>query len=315
MRRQPDDGPASPLSPQAEELLATAPPRGVPGPVNRLTSPLFRKVAARRSRHSVVTAMKDFTGHTRSLRVGSVPVTAFDPEGTTEGDDGDFIVYVHGGAFLIGDEVDAIAPRLAQLTSMPTFSVGYGLAPGTVYPGAREQVLSVWAELTARRTGRGVLVGTSAGGNLALSAIQTAQDGSRAVSPLAAVLISPWADLTPPDERRLVNEGRDPLIKWNGMLDKAARAYLAGHDCSDPEVSPVGASFRGLAVPVMITTGTADLFAPDCHALCSVLEAFDVPVELDDVSGLWHAYQGFAWIPEAREGLTRIAHFIANSLR
>lgn len=306
------------VSAKAQRVLATAPPGGIPGPISPLTAPLFREIVDRRNRPAQDAADRSFMGQVMTTTVAGVPTTRLTPAGSATADDAPMIVYVHGGAFMFGHPVDPLILKLASATCLTVHSIKYDLVPEARFPAAINQAVAVWDALTAHRRGPVILAGCSAGGNLALVLIQHLLAEKNAERntvklPDGVVLVSPWADLTPPDQSRLRNEGIDPLIRWRGMLDKTAAAYANGNPLTDPGISPLSARYVGLAAPTLITTGSLDLFEPDCIRLAKALERDGVPVTLDYAEGLWHVYQAHPDLPETSESIERIAEFIAET--
>ncbi|MER7559885.1 alpha/beta hydrolase fold domain-containing protein [Nocardioides sp. NPDC126508] len=277
------------------------------------------------------TALANFDGNIVEDSVAGVRVTRITPRATSTAGSGGgpadesgkpFIVYVHGGAFLLGRPVDPIVLALTTSTGLPAVSVHYDLIPEQRYPGALDQVTAVWHALTSTRSGSPLLVATSAGGNLVLAQlsriVSDLPGGAAGVAhPAGVVLFSPWADLTPPDSHdssRMVNEGRDPLVRWNGMLDRAASLYAGTEPMSAPAVSPVNGRFQGLRAPVLLTTGSQDLIEPDCERLVEALRRDGVTVTLDSTPGLWHAYQAEPDLPETAASIERVTAFITKAL-
>ncbi|WP_139977246.1 alpha/beta hydrolase fold domain-containing protein [Nocardioides litoris] len=303
-----DGSPAPDLSDRAAEVLRTAPPAAIPVPLNRLTIHLVRLAVRRRSRELLAEARALHPVRTSRTEVGVCPVTVVEPAAH---DADEVLVYLHGGAFVLGEPVDPVVVQLAARTGLRCLSVHYPLAPERRAPAALDRVETAWRALTADRPGRPLLVGTSAGGNLALGLVQRLlADGSTAVQPSALALLSPAADLHDFAGDRLANEGLDPVIRWTGMLDKALPAYLGDRPADDPEVSPVLGDYTGLTCPVLLTTAGVDLLRPDVVALARTLEAQGVDVRLDDQPSLWHLYQQQAVMPEAQASVGRLVAFL-----
>src|SRR3546814_4425646 len=83
-----------------------------------------------------------------------------------------------------------------------------------------------------------ILVGDSAGGNLALSTCQRAAQID-APRPTAVVLFSPWVDLSLASPSLEANQSVDPFFN-TGRLSGLLGAYLqAAEDPSGPDVSPI----------------------------------------------------------------------------
>lgn len=304
------------LSPGAQAVLATAPPDRLPFPVNRVTARVMRAVFARRRQPDLDAALTRWPVTTSRTTCGGHPVTELRPvESEAAGAAGDHLVYVHGGGFVVGAPVDPLVVGLTAETGLPCTSVHYPFAPAAQYPLALDRVDAVWTELVRTRPGRPVLVGTSAGGNLALGLLQRLLSrGDAATLPVAVVLFTPAADLREPEPGALDNDGVDPMIRWDGQIDRSLAAYVGDADRDDPAVSPVLGDYLGLTAPTLLVTGSTDLLHDQVTRLAEVLAGQGVPVEVDDVPGLWHAYQQWVELPEARASIERVAAFVTGVL-
>lgn len=301
------------LSPEATAFLAKNKAARFPGAVTAWKVRLFRRLYARQGAKSVRRALDARAPHLTRDRVAKVPVVSLDPVPAGSAPDSDYLVYIHGGAFVVGSAVDELAIELSAATGLPAYSIDYDLSPEVRYPRALHQCHDVWQALTSERPGRPVLVGASAGGNLALALLLLLLKESGTL-PAAAVLVTPWTDLSATGESRARNEGKDPIIRWHGQLDKAAAVYADQASLADPLVSPVHGDWHGLAAPTLITTGTLDLFESDCTRLHESMQAHGVPVTIDVADGLWHGYQAEADLPEARRSIEAIGRFIGDAL-
>lgn len=300
------------LSPEALRFQQQSSAARIPGPLLRPTAALARALLRRRGAPALDRARRGFDGTTERRTHDGVPTEVLlhrssDPAA-------DYLVHLHGGAFLLGDAVDPVVLQLAAATGLDAVCVDYSLTPGARFPVALDECWRAWRAVTAERTGRPVLVGVSAGGNLALGLLQRLLEAPDATLPAAVVLVTPWTDLSATGESRERNEGVDPLIRWDGQLDKAAAAYAGGRDVADPLLSPVHASWQGVRVPTLVTTGTRDLFESDCRRLHDAMLRDGVPVTLDVAEGMWHAYQALPHLPEARESVRRTTDFVRSAL-
>ena len=111
----------------------------------------------------------------------AVPIRVFVPEQEPRG----IAVYLHGGAWVMGSiaESDTLARRLAAGSGYVVVAVDYRLAPEHTYPAAVHDTEAVvrWAAQQRQAHGLGadaplVLIGDSAGGNLATVAARRARD-------------------------------------------------------------------------------------------------------------------------------------------
>lgn len=308
-----DEHNAEPLSDAARAMLASAPPASIPVPLNAVFSPMIRALTRRKNKGTIADALRRHQVGVGTTDHAGSAVTELTPRDHSRAEADDYLVYVHGGAFVVGEPVDSISIGLTAATGLTCFSLHYGLAPATQFPKSLHELEKAWDAVVSGRRGRPVLVATSAGANLALGVLRRLLERAGVALPAAVVLFSPAADLHDFDSARLVNEGLDPVVKWHGMLDKALAAYLGGHDPDDPRVSPILADFTGLTVPTLLVTAERDLLRPDVMNLARRLEQHGVPVEVDDAPGLWHAYQQTP-SPEADASLDRVRRFISTHL-
>jgi monoterpene epsilon-lactone hydrolase len=158
-----------------------------------------------------------------------------------------------------------------------------------------------------------VVIGASAGGSLALSMVQRLREKGSAL-PRAMALVTPWSELGPIGDTYEANEGRDPIIRWNGQLDQAAAAYAGLTSYDDPLISPIHADYDDTFPPSLITSGTRDLFLSNCVRLYWKLRRAGAQTELLVWEGMWHAFLGDPELPEAKECRDEIAAFLWKAL-
>jgi acetyl esterase/lipase len=106
----------------------------------------------------------------------------------------------------------------------------------------------------------------------------------------------------------------DPMVRGDD-LGRWAAAYR-GRGASDaPAVSPLFADLRGLP-PLHIEVGTAEVLLDDARRVAAAARAAGVEVSLheaEDMIHVWHFFAGV--VPEADEGIARVAGFIATRAR
>jgi acetyl esterase/lipase len=130
------------------------------------------------------------------MTLGGVPVLEISvPEASADA----ALLYFHGGVFAPSSARASagLGCLLARQARANVLSVDYRLAPEHPYPGATDDALGSYRGLleTGIRPERIVLFGESARGALALGTLVAARDAGLA-QPAAAVLYSPWVDLT-----------------------------------------------------------------------------------------------------------------------
>ena len=255
---------------------------------------------------------------------------------------GAVILYAFGGAFLVGSPEDdfSMTSRLAAFTGLPICVPRYRLAPENPFPAGRDDLLVCYAALLkADLSRRIVLVGESAGGNLALRLTLDAMKPDPMLSctpPVALVLMSPWIDLTHSGDSHKTLQNHDPTLSVDHFLHPAAGAYVgvdpAGGNTEEessaddvmkrlaaPQVSPLldtfpqpsGASSGVHFPPTFISSGTRDLLLSDCVRLATkIRRAGAAKVELHVAEGLFHVYEWYPQFAESAESLKTIADFI-----
>ncbi len=130
--------------------------------------------------------------------------------------------------------------------------------------------------------------------------------------PAAAVLLSPWVDLTLSGGTLDANEAGDYC--WRRALEIYARNYLADLDPRHPLASPLYANLAGLP-PLLIQAGGAETLLDDSRALSERALAADVEVGLDVTEGAIHVFQAFApMVPDSNEAIQRIGAFLKQKL-
>lgn len=227
------------------------------------------------------------------------------------------ILYLHGGAYTI------CSPRTHRgLTSSLSREVGvrvlvadYRLAPENPFPAAVEDAVSVYRWLIEGGTSPEniAVVGDSAGGGLTVATLVALRDREIPL-PVAAVTISPWADLEMTGESMTTKADVDPMITRE-RLKESADAYLNGVDARDPLASPLYADLTGLP-PLFIHVGGRETLLDDSSRLEERARAAGVDVTLeieDEMIHVWHVFAGLA--PECDEGVRRVASFLNPYLR
>ncbi|MFQ6397357.1 alpha/beta hydrolase [Nocardia sp. KC 131] len=233
------------------------------------------------------------------------------PRQVTGGDT--YAIFLHSGGYFLGDARDELAVLMADALEMPLISIQYRLAPEAPFPAALDDAIAAYSAIVAERPSKFVLVGASAGGGLALALMQRIRELGLP-EPVGLGLMAPWTDLARVGTGEHSLEGRDPLIRWRGQLDRAVRAYAAGTSVADPLLSPVHAPNLQGFPPSMIVTGTRDLFLSDCVRMYWALRAADAPSHLRIWESMWHTFCDQPDIPEAVDCRKEVATFLRKTL-
>lgn len=225
------------------------------------------------------------------------------------------ILYFHGGGFRLGSIAShrELIGRIAQETRSRVLAVDYRLAPEHRFPAPVDDALAAYLYLLAQGIDPGtiVMIGDSAGGNLALAAMLSLRLRKLPL-PKAAVLMSPWTDMEATGASYVSRAGVDP-IHQRSMILGLARSYLGDHDPRDPKASPVHADLTGLP-PLLIQVGDRETVRDDSLMLARNAEAAGVDVTLQVWDGMIHVFQLFPEIPQAHDAIQSIARFIDAQL-
>lgn len=217
------------------------------------------------------------------------------------------IVFIHGGAYMLGSAqaYRGFASQLAVRTGYSTFVLDYPLAPEHPFPTAPDRVIELLKSLIDSGIEHIALVGDSAGAALSLVALQHPQLVKKI---RAAVLFSPWTDLTFSGASFNDPNTRDPIFQPSILRDAAA-AYLQGTSAEDQRASPLFAQYS-LLPPLVIQVGTEELLLDDATRLAAQLAEHDGEVQLDTYQGMHHVFQRDIRLDAARHALDFAASFI-----
>ena len=132
--------------------------------------------------------------------------------------------------------------------------------------------------------------------------------------PDAAVVLSPWTDLTLSGESMDTHHEVDPFENRD-VLGRYAREYLARpEDAANPLASPLFADLAGLP-PLLVQVGDAEVLLSDSTDLAKRATAAGVDVTLTVFPEMTHVFQAWAAIlPEGREAIEQIGAFLRERI-
>ncbi|WP_329264280.1 alpha/beta hydrolase [Streptomyces sp. NBC_01478] len=224
--------------------------------------------------------------------LGGVPVVTV---GTPANDPATVLLYLHGGAYVIGSAADAagLAAEVSRRTGARAVCVDYRLAPEHPFPAAVDDALAVYRALLDDGVPSSAIafVGESAGGGLVAATLVAAKDAGLP-QPSSAAVFSPWADLTVSGDSAKSKADVDASLTPEGLRTRA-RDYLGDTDPTDPHASPVFAELTGLA-PLFIQVGSYEILLDDAVRLAARAAEHDVHVELQVWPQVPHVFQAFA---------------------
>lgn len=239
-----------------------------------------------------------------------VPATvATGPTGSSER----VVLYLHGGGYVIGtaNGYRATGAALAEAADAQVFLLDYRLAPEHPFPAAVEDATAAyrWLMEQGHRPESIALAGDSAGGGL-VAATLLALKAAGTPLPAAAVLMSPWTDLTISGESIDSRAEHDPIVSRD-MLTLLAGLYLGeDDDPRTPTASPLHGDLTGLP-PLFVLVGTSETLHDDARRFADKASAAGVDVTWEVGEDMYHVWPVFSSIlPEGREALERIGRFV-----
>jgi len=242
-------------------------------------------------------------------RLGGIPVVNIDVDSA---DPEQVILYFHGGAYAVGTAASSVglASDLGRSAKARVVSVDYRLAPEHPYPAALEDAVAVYRGLLASGVSPSAIAiaGESAGAGL-VAATLLAVKRAGVPLPSAAVMMSPWVDLTLSGDSMCEKAALDPALTPDG-LKRRASDYVGKGDPADGLFSPIFADLTGLP-PLLVQVGSHEILLDDATRLAARAAAADVAVTLQVTPQVPHVFQAFAsMLDEAGTALTQAGDFL-----
>ena len=235
-------------------------------------------------------------------------------------------LYIHGGAFMAGSPKGyrVLTDKLSEITNSAVLAIDYRLMPENKRLDSvadcrisYDWMLGNGPQGPDSLAPTAVFVaGDSAGGNLTLALLAWIRDTRRA-APNAALALSPVTDARFVSPSIRGNLDSDvilrPLAKrlaWvPGFLVGLAARYLAGHNASDPVVSPLLGDLAGLP-PILVLASDCEVLRDDGRRYVNkaVEAGTDASLMLwDNVPHVWPIF--YPDLPEAAEALEQVDRF------
>jgi epsilon-lactone hydrolase len=226
------------------------------------------------------------------------------------------ILHLHGGGYTkcSCNTSRLTAAQISAASACSVLVIDYRLAPEHPFPAALEDAAAAYRWLLDQgfEPENIVLLGDSAGGGLGVSTLVTlVANGDKL--PCAAVLLSPWADLTGSGESMTTRADADPWMTERECRT-SAELYAAGADLGHPLISPLFADLSGLP-PLLIQVGTDEILRDDSLRLAENAKGAGVDVTLDVWEGMWHVWHYFApQLPEGVQAIEKVGEFVQARL-
>ena len=243
--------------------------------------------------------------------LGGVPVLDVRPKGWKE--NRKVVVYVHGGAHTLYSAKSTLgrAAIFADDTGHRVISVDYTLAPEAKFNQISGEVIAVFRSLLeeGHPLDEILIYGDSSGGGLAAVVLKMRDKGLG--MPVAAVLVSPWVDLTRAGDTEFTLVHAEPNYLYEKHSKNAAGAYADPKDQKNPYASPVYGDFSKGFPPTLIQGGTKEILLSGFIRLYQALDTASVPVKLDIYEGMPHNFASrIPEAPEAKVARKKIRDFV-----
>jgi len=227
------------------------------------------------------------------------------------------ILYVHGGSYCFERTKlhDKLAANLADHAKARVLAIDYGLAPENPFPDAIEDTVKSYRWLLAEGyAAKDIAVfGDSAGAGIALAALIALRDQDIPM-PAVYVALCPWADLTFSGASIIENAQSDPFMSNLEFVSMFADAYRQGIRADHPLVSPALTDLSGLP-KTLVHAGGSDMLLDDARSIVSNIRKSGGQARLDVWEQMPHVWQKLSnLIPESKNSLVMIGHFIRNSI-
>ena len=250
----------------------------------------------------------------RSDSVGGVPGWWCIPSDAAAGQ---ALLHCHGGWFNWGtaEAFRHLVGHIAARAKTEAFIPDYRLAPEHPFPAGLHDVQAAYDGLVGGGAQRIVILGDSAGGNLALSLllILAGRSSTDAVKPAGAAVLSPVTDLTLSGASWESRATADPYFTRPQVVE-LVRSYLAGHDPADPLASPLYGSLVDLP-PVRVHVGDDEMLLDDAMRYVEQAVVAGVDATLDVWNGMPHGFlSGVGRLSAADKALDAIGSFLTERL-
>jgi acetyl esterase/lipase len=226
------------------------------------------------------------------------------------------LYYLHGGAYLMGSSNThrRMVSHIAKQAGVRALLPDYALAPEQPFPAGLIDCVAVYRALVGSGISADqiIIAGDSAGGGMSMATLLSLRDAGDKM-PAAAVLLSPWIDLSAQGESMVTRADDDPWFKPDEMKE-VARYYYPEGPLDNPLVSPVFGSADNLPA-TLIQVGDHEILLSDSTRLADNISKEGGSVVLQIWPEMWHVFQFFiGQMPESKKAIADIALFVRGEL-
>ena len=227
------------------------------------------------------------------------------------------VFYIHGGGFCTGfpEQASYLLKALMRYFGCDCIAPKYPLSPENIYPTAIDTLYNIYTQI--QNTYKNIiLIGESAGANLAVALMLKLRDNSKK-QPACAILPSGFYDLTREGFATKENEKLDPSLS-NIVLKYMGIAYTHGKNISDinkellqnPYVSTIYACLKDLP-PMFFSVCKDEILYDDTLKMVENCQRDNVSYQLHETKNCFHAYAIMGeFFTESKKSTISIVKFI-----
>ena len=228
------------------------------------------------------------------------------------------LLYLHGGAYLIGScrTHRQMVSHIARAAGINALVPDYRLAPEHRFPAAIEDAVQIYRSLLSEGfKPRDIFIaGDSAGGGLTVATLLSLRHAGVPL-PAAAVLLSPFLDVSASGESATTRADQDPWFAPSDLAVVADNYCNNADDLKNPLVSPVFANVAGLP-PTLIQVGDDEILLSDATRFAALMEEAGLEVQLEIWPEMWHVFQLLVGkMPESRMAIRKIGGYLHERMK
>ncbi|KAF9015713.1 Alpha/Beta hydrolase protein [Cyathus striatus] len=212
-----------------------------------------------------------------------------------------------------------ISIPLSKATGCRVFALNYRLAPETRFPGSLHDAVVAYLRLVNDLDippENIIVCGDSAGGGLSLALLMYLRDNKYSL-PSAAILFSPWVDLTMSCDSWDTNAMFDILSLPTGDNHMNPVGLYLGDNVEQyithPYASPLFGDYHGLP-DLLIHAGDAEVLRDEISLLAHKALSAGVNVQYELFDDSIHVFQMYPFLNATRRSFESIRHFLAQVL-
>lgn len=221
------------------------------------------------------------------------------------------MLYLHGGGYVFGscNTYRSFMTKLVAESNITALIINYRLAPEHPFPAALDDAAFTYQWLLSSGVNPEdiIIAGDSAGGGLVFSTLLALRD-RKIPLPAAAVVMSPWTDLTFSGESVRTKKSVENFIP-EGCIETFGGYYTKGSNPADPYISPLFGELEGLP-PMMIHVGEDEILLDDSVRFAEKAVRSGVDCKIKIWPEMFHCFPLMTpAFPEAVQGVKEIAQF------